>query len=115
MAQRRPRRERLRWRHEPPPLAHGVVMTFILLSRDIEGQLYEKCGLCPLFIFENSAYGDAENLAEYIHSARGDAADERYEDHDATPSGFIATLNTWRVFGPSEMRERFVYFGHEPA
>lgn len=70
--------------------------------------LHEKCVHCHLFVEANDD-DDVENgAAEYVHLSRGDAADERFEDHEAGPSGLIATLDTWRIFGPSAMRERFV-------
>lgn len=75
------------------------------VSADI---LYEKCLHCPLFVFDNPANDDGPNVAAFMHSSRGDEWDERYdEDHEATPSGLKATLLTWRVYGPVEMRVRF--------
>jgi hypothetical protein len=72
-----------------------------------EDHLYEKCQHCHLFVFENTSEGPG--VAEYVHSSRGDAADDRIEStHDAEPSGLVANLATWMVFGPAEMRERFV-------
>lgn len=72
-------------------------------------QLYEKCRFCHLFVEPNEAYVPGENIATHVHLARGDDADEKLDaDHDPTPSGLRATLDTWRVFGPWQMRERFV-------
>jgi hypothetical protein len=67
--------------------------------------LYEKCRLCHLFIAPNEP--ENPEVADYVHLTRGDAADELLETHPATPSGFKATLDTWKVFGPTAMRERF--------
>lgn len=77
---------------------------------DYGGRLYEKCQHCHLFVEVNAAYSplDVPVVAQFVHSSRGDTADERLEDHEAEPSGLLATLPTWMVYGPSAMRERFV-------
>lgn len=63
--------------------------------------LYEKCRHCHLFI-------ESDGVAGYEHLHRGDDMDERLDaDHAAESSGLIATLPTWRVYGPLKMRERF--------
>lgn len=67
----------------------------------------EKCGLCHLFIHENETYGDP-TLAPYLHSHRGDEADEALDaTHEAQPSGQIETLATWMRIGPPQMLARF--------
>ncbi len=76
---------------------------------DYDEHLYEKCRYCHLFVEPNEAYAPGQNIATHVHLARGDDADEKLDaDHDPTPSGLRATLDTWRVFGPWQMRERFV-------
>lgn len=70
---------------------------------------YEKCRDCHLFVDPNSAYEPGSDIAEFIHLARGNAADDAIEEtHDAVPSGMRANIPTWQVFGPVAMRERFV-------
>lgn len=80
-------------------------------SLDETETLHEKCGECHLFVYPNAAYESGSGLAQWSHGSRGDDADERIEDHEPWPSGMKATLRTWRVYGPSAMRERFVLFG----
>lgn len=80
-------------------------------------QLYEKCGLCHLFVFENLAYDeddpDSADIAPYEHGSRGDEADEAIEaTHEPVPSGLKATLDDWKAVGPPEMRARFVDEDH---
>lgn len=70
--------------------------------------LVEKCMHCHLFVEANDDDDVEQGAADYVHLTRGDEADERFEDHEAKPSGLIATLDTWRIFGPSAMRERFI-------
>lgn len=72
--------------------------------------LYEKCKHCHLFVEPNSAYPmPGYDIAEFVHLHRGDEVDEALdESHEPTPSGLKATLDTWRVFGPWQMRQRFV-------
>lgn len=71
--------------------------------------LYEKCLHCHLFVEPNSSWDEYQTgVTRFVHLSRGNAADERFEDHDAEPSGLLANLATWRIFGPSAMRERFV-------
>ena len=77
-----------------------------------EQPLYEKCLHCHLFIEPNEAYPAHGRVAPFIHLSRGNEADERFEDHEPEQSGLVATLDTWRIFGPSAMRERFVT-GHD--
>lgn len=88
-----------------------------MIRGDIEtysSRLYEKCQHCPLFVEVNEAWHGQPGVARFAHSSRGDAADERIEStHDAEPSGLLATLPTWMVYGPSEMRERFVTIPQE--
>lgn len=68
--------------------------------------LYEKCAECHLFVEPND---QGPEFAQFIHLHRGDYADERLDEtHEARPSGLKATLDTWQVYGPSAMRERFV-------
>lgn len=68
--------------------------------------LAEKCKHCHLFIEPNLDAGPG--IAEYMHLHRGDEADEALDaDHEPEPSGMIATLATWREYGPREMRARF--------
>jgi hypothetical protein len=75
----------------------------------LRDDLYEKCAHCHLFVFDNPAADDGPDIARYIHGARGNDADERLDaDHTPEPSGLVANLDTWKVFGPSTMRERFV-------
>ena len=63
---------------------------------------YEKCLHCHLFVMLND-----EGLA-YEHLHRDDEADTALdESHEAQPSGQIATLLTWKIHGPTAMRERF--------
>lgn len=63
--------------------------------------LYEKCAYCALFVEDDNG--------QYHHLSRGDDADDAIEaSHDATPSGLIATLATWRTIGPPDVRARFV-------
>ena len=68
--------------------------------------LYEKCSFCHLFVELNE---DSDpDIAGFIHLTRGDDADDLIEStHDAQPSGMRATLDTWKTYGPIEMRERF--------
>lgn len=82
----------------------------------IQLHLIEKCKHCHLFIEPNTAREIAETddpayamqLAEYVHLHRGDDADEAIENtHEAKASGLIATLATWKEFGPAAMRYRF--------
>ena len=80
--------------------------------------IYEKCARCPLFIDSNESFVDeasTPNIAQYVHSERGDSHDEHYLDvvnpHDAEPSGLKATLRTWMLYGPEAMRERFFVGG----
>jgi hypothetical protein len=69
--------------------------------------LYQKCLRCHLFIEANDA--DEPGLAEFVHLHRGDEADEQIDaSHEPEPSGMLATLETWKVYGPEAMRERFV-------
>lgn len=83
----------------------GLVYT-LLQEAPGSAAMYEKCLHCHLFVEPN---GEGPEFAEYIHLHRGDDADERIdESHEAKPSGFIASLDAWKVFGPSMMRERFV-------
>ena len=80
---------------------------------DLSAAPIEKCAECHLFIEENSARLDLDGqpipgIAEYVHLHRGDDADSAIdESHEAKPSGLMATLNTWKVLGPAEMRARF--------
>lgn len=75
--------------------------------------LVEKCAECHLFIEENSAQLDLDGqpipgIAEYVHLHRGDDADNALDaSHEAKSSGLAATLGTWKVLGPAEMRTRF--------
>ena len=78
--------------------------------------VFEKCQHCHLFVDENYAYDGKPDTAEFVHLSRGDAADERIEGtHDAEPSGLKANLATWMVYGPPEMRERFITEQREAA
>jgi hypothetical protein len=71
--------------------------------------MYVKCAHCHLFVEPNEAHDNDATLAQYVHLHRGTPADERLdESHEAEPSPFEANLATWRVFGPPEMRERFI-------
>lgn len=70
--------------------------------------LYEKCLHCHLFVEPNDAWVPDQKIMPYIHLSRGNDADERFEDHEPAPSGMLANLTAWQVFGPSAMRERFV-------
>lgn len=90
-------------------------MTFSV-REDYDIVLHEKCQHCHLFIEENLQPGDEpghpsiDGLAAYIHHERGDEADELItSNHDAEPSGEIATLEVWRRYGPLDMRLRFDY------
>ena len=83
--------------------------------------LYEKCAHCHLFVevntFASGGDGDGrtplEPIAGYDHLHRGDDADEEViSTHEATPSGLVANLATWKTFGPLEMRQRFE--DHDP-
>jgi hypothetical protein len=75
--------------------------------------VYEKCQHCHLFVDKNDGQ---PGTAEFVHLSRGDAADERIEaSHDAEPSGLKANLATWMVYGPPEMRERFITEPREAA
>lgn len=71
--------------------------------------LYEKCRDCHFFVDDNPAWEPgAVSIARWMHLSRGDAEDDRWtEDHDAMPSGQIASLSVWREFGPPLMRQRF--------
>lgn len=83
-----------------------------------EGQ-YMQCGAhvpaerppwerCWLFVEENPSLGDSPDLAEYIHLARGDEADDALEDtHQAQSSNDVHSLDWWRQYGPDKMKERF--------
>jgi hypothetical protein len=69
---------------------------------------YEKCKFCHLFIEENDDHEEDPDLASHLHLSRGDAADALIEEtHNATPSGHIATLDWWKINGPTEMQARF--------
>lgn len=76
--------------------------------------IYEKCDRCHLFIDVNHArIGQSgqpiPGIAEYVHLTSG--VDDRDDDldgsHEAVPSGRLATLLTWKTYGPLAMRERF--------
>ena len=68
--------------------------------------LYERCAHCHLFVEDNQP--EADWVAPYAHLHRGDDADEAIDaSHQATPSGMVATLATWRTYGPEAMRARF--------
>jgi hypothetical protein len=93
----------------------GLVRDLVEGFRALDASLYEKCAGCHLFVFDNPAFVPPTKpedfpvtIARYMHSARGDALDERFEDHEATPSGLRAPLLVWQLYGPSAMRERFV-------
>jgi hypothetical protein len=76
----------------------------------------EKCAHCHLFVESNDAVSVEQGFAEYIHLSRGDEADEAIEGtHEAKPSGLIATLDTWKQFGPLEMRKRFTDYVPQPS
>jgi hypothetical protein len=76
------------------------------VSDDMTWALYEKCHDCHLFVVPNEVGG--EGIAEYVHLTRGDAADDLLDStHDPRPSGMLATLPAWRVYGPPAMRARF--------
>lgn len=72
--------------------------------------LYEKCADCHLFVEPNDVEPiEGMTFADYIHLHRGDDADNALdESHEAKPSGMLANLNTWKAYGPPEMKERFV-------
>lgn len=77
-----------------------------------DAPLYEKCQHCHLFVEENHVEpGNPLDLALHIHMHRGDEADEEIiATHDAEPSGQIATIETWKEFGPTAMLKRFWEF-----
>jgi len=75
-------------------------------------ELAHKCKHCHLFIEENEYDSDFPNIARWVHLTRGDEADEFYDDHDAEPSGMLATLDVWREYGPTMMRLRFTVGVH---
>lgn len=71
--------------------------------------LYEKCRHCHLFVGENDAYVPGRGIARLIHLVSDEGLDEWLDaSHEPEGSGMLATLDTWRVFGPSAMRERFL-------
>ena len=71
-----------------------------------EQPLYEKCARCHLFVEDNQP--EFDRVASYVHLHRGDDADESIDaSHEATASGMVATLATWRAYGPEAMRARF--------
>lgn len=78
--------------------------------------LHRKCAHCHLFVEEQDprdladAAADGVPLARYIHSHRGDDADEALdESHEAEPEpGPGAPLTWWKLFGPAQMRSRFI-------
>lgn len=75
---------------------------------DYDLVLYTKCAHCHLFVDGNAAYGDSPGLAEWSHLHRGDDADNAIdESHEPEPSEMSATLDTWKAYGPPEMRARF--------
>lgn len=93
----------------------GLVRDLIEGFRALDTSLYEKCAGCHLFVDDNPAFVPPTKpedfpvtIAKYVHMARGDDLDERFEDHEATPSGLRAPLAVWQVYGPSAMRERFI-------
>jgi hypothetical protein len=78
-------------------------------SKEDAREMAEKCSLCHLFVERNFAHIEGDGLAEYVHRHRGDDADDALDmSHEPRPSGMIATLRTWRTYGPDLMRERFV-------
>lgn len=87
-----------------------------LLHPEVLYDFVEKCKHCHLFIEGNASFEDSTPelpIARYVHLSRGDDADEALENHEAEPSGMIATLKTWRAYGPREMRARFHDHLHE--
>lgn len=86
---------------------------------DVDMHIAEKCAHCHLFIEDQSGYADAllpeVEIARYVHLTRGDEADEAIDaTHDAEPSGLRATIAAWKLFGPLQMRERFVPDDFDP-
>lgn len=76
--------------------------------------LYEKCLHCHLFVELNEAHLSPGNgTAEYVHLAR--EGDEHIDaSHEPRPSGLVAPLDTWLVYGPAEMRARFMRSEENP-
>lgn len=93
--------------------AHDAAERSPYIEDDLAEPLYEKCAECHLFVEPNSSHDSADpeyaaTLAEYVHLHRGDKADDELDaSHEARPSGEIANLTQWRMYGPEAMRARF--------
>lgn len=78
-------------------------------NNDVE-RLSRKCAHCHLFVEEQDEEDIADGAARFIHLHRGDDADEALDEtHEAEPEpGPGAPLTWWKLFGPAQMRARFI-------